>query len=117
MGIRNTRPISWIKAARKSFTTFPVEARNAIYDALTVAAEGGKSDMAKPMKGLGAGVFEVAVRHRTDAYRTVYALNLEDSVWVVHAFQKKATQGAKTPQKEIDVIRQRLKRLKEELQR
>ena len=42
--------------------------------ALTVAAEGRKADIAKPMKGFGAGVFEVALKYRTDAYRTVYAL-------------------------------------------
>ena len=34
-------------------------------------------------------------------------------VWVVHAFQKKSTQGIKTPKHEIDLIKYRLKRLKE----
>jgi len=37
-------------------------------------------------------------------------------VWVIHAFQKKATQGIKTPKHEIGLIRNRLKRLKEILQ-
>lgn len=37
-----------------------------------------------------------------------------DDVWVVHAFQKKSTQGVKTPKKEIDLIRSRLKRLREQ---
>ena len=41
--------------------------------ALTVAAEGRKADIAKPLKGFGSGVFEVALKYRTDAYRTVYA--------------------------------------------
>jgi phage-related protein len=35
----------------------------------------------------------------------------------MHAFRKKATQGVKTPRKEIDVIRERLKRLRKELPR
>ena len=34
---------------------------------------------------------------------------------VVHAFQKKSTQGIKTPKHEIDLIKDRLKRLKEML--
>ena len=34
---------------------------------------------------------------------------IADEMWVVHAFQKKSTQGIKTPKREID----RLKRLKE----
>jgi phage-related protein len=33
----------------------------------------------------------------------------------MHAFQKKSTQGIKTPKHEIDLIRDRLKRLKEML--
>jgi len=32
---------------------------------------------------------------------------------VLHAFQKKSTQGIKTPKREIDLIRDRIKRLKE----
>ena len=83
---------------------------------LTVAAEGRKADIAKPLKGFGSGVFEVALKYRTDAYRTVYALQLGGRLWVLHAFQKKAKQGIKTPKKDIDLIRERLKRLKKELQ-
>ncbi len=85
--------------------------------ALTVAAEGRKADIAKPMKGFGAGVFEVALKYRTDAYRTIYALQLGERIWVLHAFQKKAKQGIKTPKKEIDLIGERLKRLKKELKK
>ncbi len=84
--------------------------------ALTVAAEGHKADIAKPLKGFGSGIFEVALRYRTDAYRTVYAVQLEERVWVLHAFQKKAKQGIKAPKQDIDLIRERLKRLKKELQ-
>ncbi len=116
MRSRDTRPISWIKAARKDFDGFPEKAQDEIMRALTVAAEGRKADIAKPMKGFGSGVFEVALKYRADAYRTVYALQLGDRLWVLHAFQKKAKQGIKTPKKELDLIRERLKRLKKELQ-
>jgi phage-related protein len=37
-------------------------------------------------------------------------------IWVVPAFQKKSTQGIKTPQHEIELVRDRLKRLMEALQ-
>ena len=116
MKSRDTRPIAWIKAARKAFVSFPEGAQDGILRALTVAAEGQKADIAKPLKGVGAGVFEVVLQYRTDAYRTVYALQLGEWLWVVHAFQKKAKQGIKTPTKEIDLIRARLKRLKQEFQ-
>lgn len=112
---RDTRPISWIKAARREFEAFPQGARDEILDALTIAAEGRKPDKAKPLRGFGPGVFEIAVRFRGDAYRAVYALLVDEAVWVVHAFQKKSKIGVKTPKPEIDLIRERLKRLKEML--
>ena len=84
-------------------------------DALTVAAEGRKADIAKPLKGFGSGMFEVALAWRGDAYRAVYAVQIAEDVWVVHAFQKKSKTGIKTPKPELDLIRQRLQRLKEML--
>ena len=83
--------------------------------ALRLAAHGEKADKAKPMKGLGTGVFEIALAYRGNAYRTVYAVQVGEDIWVVHTFQKKSTQGIKTPKRDIDLIRERLKRLQEML--
>jgi phage-related protein len=113
--MRNTRPISWIKSARKDFEQFPEEVQDDMLDALTIAAEGGKSDKAKPFKGLDSGVFEIALKHRGDAFRTLYAVKIGVDIWVLHAFQKKSKSGIKTPQMEVDLIRERLTRLKEAL--
>jgi len=110
-----TRPISWLKTALRDFQDFPEGARTEILRALVVAAEGGKADIAKPMKGFGSGVFEVALKYRGDAFRTVYAVQIDDDLWVLHAFQKKSKTGIKTPKAEIDLIHDRLKRLKEML--
>ncbi len=112
---RSTRRVSWIKAALKEFDSFPDEARSICLAALTIAAEGGKADIAKPMHGMGSGVIEIALPFRGDAFRVVYALQLSEDIWVVHAFQKKSTQGIKTPKREIDLVKDRLKRLKEML--
>jgi phage-related protein len=112
---RQTRPISWIKAARKEFEKFPVEAQTMCLAALTRAAEGSKADIAKPLMGLGSGVFEIALPFRGNAFRVIYAVQIASAIWVIHAFQKKSTQGIKTPQHEIDLIESRLKQLKEVL--
>jgi len=110
-----TRPVLWVKAARKSFDDFPEEARVKIARALTSAAEGGWPECAKPLKGFGSGIIELALRHRGDAFRVVYALQIGKDLWVVHAFQKKSKSGIKTPKAEIDLIHQRLKYLQEML--
>ena len=111
--LRNTRPISWINAARKSFDAFPVGAQMAFFSALHIAADGGKAESTKPMSGLGSGVFEIALRYGGNAFRVVYAVQIGEKLWVVHAFQKKSTQGIKTPKHEIDLLKSRLKHLKE----
>jgi phage-related protein len=112
---RKTRPVSWLKAALHEFGKFPEGARTIGLAALTIAAEGGKADIAKPMQGMGPGILEIALPFKGDAYRVIYAVQLAEEIWVVHAFQKKSTKGAKTPQHEIDLIKERLKRLKEML--
>jgi phage-related protein len=82
---------------------------------LTVAAKGEKSDNAKPFRGIDGGVFEIALRYRGDAFRVIYAVKIGTDIWVIHAFQKKSKTGIKTPQMDIDLIRERLRQLKEAL--
>ena len=112
---RDTRPGGWVKAARKAFESFPPAVRDRVNTALTIAAEGGKADIAKPLKGLGPGVMEIAVRYRTDAWRAVYAVEIAGRLWVVHAFRKKSKTGIGTPKAEIDLVASRLARLRREL--
>ena len=113
MARKTLRIVSWIKAARRNFGDFPANAQDKAFDALTIVADGGMPDIAKPLTGLGAGVMELAIKERGDAYRVVYALQLDDDIWVVHSFQKKSTSGSATPKHEIDLVRDRIKRLKE----
>lgn len=113
--VRDTRQISWLKGARRDFDDFPEVVQDDIFDALSAAAEGGLSNKAKPFKGVEGGVFEIALRHRGDAFRAIYAVKIGTAIWVIHAFQKKSKLGIKTPQMEIELIRERLKRLKEAL--
>jgi phage-related protein len=114
--IRNTRRISWIKAARKDFDAFLAAARDRLTDALDIVSAGGHPVIAKPLTGLGTGVLELALKHQGGAYRVVYAVQVGADIWVIHAFQKKSKSGIATPKAETDLIRERLKRLKEALQ-
>src|SRR3954465_11596056 len=113
--MRDTRRVSWLKAALRDFEAFPAEGQREALTALTIAAEGGKDDTAKPFKGVEGGVFESALKHRGDAYRAIYAVQIGADLWVIHAFKKKSKSGIKTPRHEVDLIRERLKRLRETL--
>lgn len=99
----------------QGFRDIPRTSQGDLPHALTIAAEDGKPDIAKPVRDMGSGVFEIALPFRGNAFRVVYAVQLGEEIWVVHAFQKKSTQGAETPKREIDLIRARLRQLKEML--
>ena len=66
-------------------------------------------------RAMGSGVFEIALPYQGNAFRVVYAVQVGEGIGVVHAFQKKSTQGIKTPKREVELISDRLKRLKEML--
>jgi phage-related protein len=69
--------------------------------ALDVATRGETAEIAKPLRGLGSGVFEIALAYRSDAYRAVYAVKLGAPLWVIHAFPPKSRPGLKTPKQDI----------------
>jgi phage-related protein len=79
------------------------------------AVRQGGCGYGQALQGSGQRVFEIALRHRGDAFRVLYAVQIGEALWVIHAFQKKSKTGIKTPQIEIDLIRDTLKRLKEAL--
>ncbi|MHB8629969.1 MAG: type II toxin-antitoxin system RelE/ParE family toxin [Aggregatilineales bacterium] len=107
------RPIVWLSNSKKVIQTFPKGAQKLIGDELQLIQFGGMPKDAKPFKGVGSGVFEIALRYATDAYRTVLAVQLGKKIYVLHVFQKKAKRGIATPQHEIDLIRQRYKEAEE----
>ena len=74
------------------------------------AAQMGAVDpTSKPLRGFGgASVMEIVVPFRSDAYRAVYTVQLQNAVYVLHAFQKKSKRGVATPQADMELIRKRL---------
>lgn len=112
---RNTQPIAWAKPSLKDFLKFPDSVKMKVNQALTILAEGYTPDNTKPLTGLGSGVQEIVIPDQTGAYRVVYALKLEDRIWVLHSFKKKSKSGIKTPKKEIDIVKLRIKQIKEKL--
>lgn len=101
------RSVIWLGDSRKQVQSFPPEVRKSIGSALYDAQTGDKSPTAKPFKGVGSGVFEIVVRFQTDAYRAVYAVQIGEQVYVLHAFQKKSHSGIKTPLQDVELIKRR----------
>jgi len=107
------RPLVWLGTSLRNLRAFPDEAKKIIGDELQLIQFGGMPKDAKPFKGVGSGVFEIALRHDAEAYRTVLAVQLGRNIYVLHAFQKKSKKGIATPKPDVDLIKQRYKEAKE----
>ena len=83
------------------------------YD-LSAVQYGAQPPSAKPWKGLGPGVWELAEHDASGTYRTVYTVQFAKAIYVPHAFQKKSPAGIRTSRKDVALIRQRLAAAKED---
>jgi phage-related protein len=107
------RPLVWLRNTRSNVQAFPAGAKKIIGDELQLIQFGGMPKDAKPFKGVGSGVIEIALRHDAEAYRTVLAVQLGRKIYVLHAFQKKAKKGIATPKHDVELIKQRYKEARE----
>ena len=109
-GIPREKPLHWVASAKKDFQTFPVEVQAEMGYALGLAQLGAKHPNAKAWKGEGPGVLEIVEDYREGTYRAVYTVRFVGAVYVLHTFQKKSKTGIKTPQQDVKLIGERLKR-------
>ena len=109
------KSLTWLGDALANLRSFPAPVQDDIGYGLYVAQSGEVPRNGKPLHGLGGGVMEIASNDSSGTYRAVYTVSIGDSIYVVHAFQKKSKAGIATPKAEIELIRQRLKRLRIEV--
>ena len=96
-------------SSRADLKTFPEPVQSDVGYALFAAQRGEEYRSVKSLQGFGGrGVLEIVVPHDGDAYRAVYSVRFKDSIYVLHAFQKKSTRGIGTPKREIELVRRRL---------
>ena len=101
------RLVVWMGNSRKNIRDFPEGAQKLLGDELQLIQFGGMPKDAKPFKGVGSGVLEIALRYASDAYRVVLAVQIGRRIYVLHAFQKESKKGVATPKRDIELIRQR----------
>lgn len=110
----SVKTIVWVGSSQKDLKEFPEDVHDIMGYALYLAQTGGKHQSAKPLKGFGgAKVLEITDDCNGDTYRAVYTVKFGDTVYVLHAFQKKSKKGIATPQQDIKLIEERLKRAQE----
>lgn len=111
MGLDERKILYWEGASKRDFKAFPTAVQKDLGVALFLVQLGRTPPSAKPWKGLHPGIYELIEDHRGDTFRAVYAVQLGNAVHVLHAFQKKAKCGIRTPQADVALISKRLKLL------
>lgn len=108
------KPLLWVASSKKDLSNFPDEIKRTMGFGLHQAQIGKKADNAKVLKGFGsADILEIIDEDSSGTYRAVYTVKCKDAIIVLHAFQKKSKQGIKTPERDIVLIRNRLKQAQE----
>jgi len=103
------KPVRWVGSSRRDLKTFPRPVQRHVGQALYAAQCGDEYPSVKALKGLGGrAVLEVVAPHEGDTFRAVYTVRFPGAVYVLHAFKKKSKKGASTPQREIELVKQRL---------
>ncbi|MCI5218903.1 MAG: type II toxin-antitoxin system RelE/ParE family toxin [Candidatus Electrothrix sp. LOE2] len=88
----------------KDLKAFPVAARQDAGYQLGKVQKGEEPDDWKPFSSVGAGVKEIRIREDKNIFRIMYVAKFRDTVYVLHAFQKKTQ---KTSRKDIETARNR----------
>ena len=102
------KPLYWAGSSKHDLLAFPDAVVDMFGHALGDAQEGRKSELAKPWKGEGPGVWELADQFEGNAFRAVYAVRFAKAVYVLHCFQKKSPSGIRTAKHDADLIHSRL---------
>src|SRR6266704_844511 len=105
----------WLAGSRSNVKSFPARVQDDIGYTLYSAQLCELSVKAKPLHGLGGQVMEIAAYGASRTYRAIYTVSIGESIYVIHAFQKKSKAGIATPKSEMELIRRRLKQLKSEV--
>lgn len=104
------KPVYWMGSSRRDLLEMPDNVRRSFGHALFEAQLGLTPIIAKVLRGFGgAGVLELVENDPGGTYRAVYAVRFAGAVYVLHCFQKKSTRGIATPQRDLDLIAERLR--------
>ena len=103
------KPLKFIGSSEDDLAAFPREVKQAAGFQLFRVQAGLMPTDWKPMLSVGAGAYEIRV-HVLGEWRVIYIAKFADSIYVLHAFQKKTQKMRK---EDIELAANRYKQLKE----
>ena len=105
---RHTKPLRFLGDSLQQIREFPEAARKEAGVELHKIQQGLEPNDWKPMTSVGPGVREIRIRDEEGAFRVLYVAKIESAIYVLHAFQKKNQQTAKS---DLGLAERRLKEI------
>ena len=110
--MQTLKEVHWEGDSKEVLTRFPEEVKRDIGFSLYALQQGEEPLDWRPLKSIGKSVFELRARDKRSWYRVVYLTKVVNKIFVLHSFEKKSS---KTPQKDIELAKQRLKKVNERI--
>jgi phage-related protein len=103
--------VRWLGDSLEILRGFPSPVQGDLGYALERVQRGQMPPDSKPMRTVGPGVYELRDQDERAWYRVFYLKKIADVIYVLHCFEKRTAQ---TERKDIEVAKERLKRLNEQ---
>ena len=103
--------VVWLGDSLEALQGFPAPVQGDLGYSLCRVQLGQMPPDSKPMRTVGPGVYELRDQDERAWYRVFYLKKIANVVYVLHCFEKRTAQ---TERKDIEVARERLKRLSEQ---
>jgi phage-related protein len=100
--------VAWEGDSLVVMREFPKAVREDLGAELRRLQQGEKPLNSRPMKSIGARVYEIKEQDERAWYRVIYLAKVEDTIYVLHCFEK---QSAKTSPRDLDLAEARLKKV------
>ena len=105
----NLKEVLWLGDSKKVASNFPLFVKEDIGFQLYQLQQGKAPIRSRPMKSIANGVFELKEQDSHGWYRVIYTASIKNKIYILHGFKK---QSAKTARFDIDLAKNRLKKLK-----
>jgi len=106
-----TNLIKFIGSSLDDLKNFPEEARKAAGFELFAVQRGLMPSDFKPMLAVGPGAYEIRI-HIMGEWRVIYVAKMQDTIYVLHTFQKKTQ---KTSKHDIELAEHRYRQIIKEI--
>jgi phage-related protein len=106
--LEKEKSVIWLGSSLKDLKGQPENVQREIGYILNLVQQGKYHHKIQPLIGL-KGVYEIRADFDSDTFRTVYAINIGNDIYVLHVFNKKSKQGFAVPKHIMEVIQARLK--------